>query len=527
MRANFIFSAFIFSIFLYAPVFSQPVNAEKDSLVSFGCSSCVNLEKERIKYFNDNQFPEFIDFLDKYKGADKFDKSCVNYYKALARFGQLSYLEEKQSWDDYFANGNLYREQIVENIQEVLSKIPAGNCLRIKARLLAWEFHRGQQDAFYEQALTELMDEVKAYAKETKEPQLIKQVADALLLNDQKASARELYQLYVQKLAGERITDLELKSIAAGFYKEKNLELAQTVYDIYIQRTQKSLAPDKFIVELFEIASMFVYKPSGSFDMAYAEKVYKIIADYSPKNVFNQEQIYLRAYNLEKMMEYASAREFYLQLNQLFADTKHFDEAAYKIAMIDAYALADIKEARSAFEKLSIKSPVSVYVNSSLYQLGLLSQWEGDLAKAKEYYSALLNNLKDAPDSIVTQAKERLSEIEGNKSLSYNLKTFLDLSFKDTGSSLEMGQSELTASSYSLEKDQKIAVLSSMNMPESGCNQVELRYLWSGDLGQAAPGESDSNFECAYSDIGTKAINMLIVTPSGTLDRAFMMVDVY
>ena len=234
----------------------------------------------------------------------------------------------------------------------------------------------------------------------------------------------------------------------------------------------------------------------------------------------------MRAFNLEKMKEYKKARGQYLQLIQLYADTQHSDAATYKIAMIDAYVLADIKEARSYFEKLAAKLPITPGVISSFYQLGLLSQWEGDLVKAKDYYSALINS-GDPQSSTVAQAKERAREIEENKPLNYNLKTFLDLSFKDTGNSLGMPQTELASDDYILKKDQKIAVSSLVSLPESGCNQVELQYLWSGNLGQAAPSASSPGFECSYSDAGTKEINMVIVSPSGIIDRAFIMVDVY
>ena len=90
-----------------------------------------------------------------------------------------------------------------------------------------------------------------------------------------------------------------------------------------------------------------------------------------------------------------------------------------------------------------------------------------------------------------------------------------------------MGSSELASDHYILEKDQKIVISSLVNMPESGCNQVELQYLWSGNLGLASPTVSNLSFESSYSDAGTKEINMVIVSPTGIIDRSFIMVDVY
>jgi len=524
MWAKFIFTAFIFSISLCTPVFSQPVAMDKNISTDAFRVSCEN---EKIKYFKENQYSEFIDFLENYKTEDKLNKSCINYYKALTRYTQLGYLEEKQSWDDYFANGNNYREQIVENANKVIAESNVNDYLRPQSRLLLWQFHRGQQDAFYEQALADLLTDTKAYAGSAKDAALVKNIADVLLSSGEKAGARQLYKLYVDKLAEEKMTDLELKTIAAGFYKEENLELAQTVYDIYIEKIQKSLPPDKFIAELFEIASLFVYKPTGLYDLAYAEKIYALIEAQGQKGAFNQEAIYLRAFNLEKMYAYKDAQKFYLQLTQLYPDTRHFQEATYKIAMINAYVLANLSEAQKYFEILAVKTEPTAHVISSLYQLGLLFQWQGDLIKAGSYYDLLLKNAQNQYTAIVAQARERIKEIQENKSLSYNLKMFLDTSFKNEPALMEMDKAQLRLANYILEKKQNNAVSSFVNMPQSGCNRVELQYLWSGDLGGANPGVAESSFQSAYEDTGTKEINMVIISPAGTIDRAFTMVDVY
>ncbi len=539
------FTAFILGVFLWTTVFCQPVTANTAPSGSY----CANLEELKVKYLKDNRYAAFIGFLDNFRDKDKLTQPCLNYYKALTRYLQLKYLEEKQSWDEYFADGNTYRDQVVENTQKVIAQTRSSDYLRPKARLLLWQFHSGQQDAFAEQALAELMADTNAYAEQTQDATLVKEIADELLTYEEKTKARQLYKLYVDKLVSGKMSDAQLKAAAEGFYKENNLELAEAVYDIYIERISNALAPDKLIGELFQIAGMFVYKAQGWYDMAYAEKIYAKIEGLAPlevrtkgaaitsgdllltglgqKDVFNQETIYLRAFNLEKMKEYKKAAELYLQLIQFYPDTGYFDEAVYKIAMIDAYVLGDIKEARVYFEKLIAKSAISPQVTSSFYQLGLLAQWEGDLTKARGYYDTLVNNSGDNQPMTVGQAKERLREIAENKPLSYNLKTFLDLSFKKEDISLEAGRSELESSGYILEKGQKITVSSFSGMPESGCNQIELQYLWSGNLGTGNPGVASENFQGSYSDTGTKEINLIIVLPAGILDHSFIMVDVY
>lgn len=507
-------------LFLSLLVFAPSVYCAQPT----GCSA---LEESKAKYLAAGRYNEFFEFLDNFKEKDKVDPLCLNYYKAQTRYLQLKYLEEKQSWDDYFANGNNYRRQLEQNAQKVIEQADAGNPLRPKVRLLLWQFHYGQQDAFAQASLDDLLSELGAYAKVKSDLELIKNIADALLSGEEKTKARQVYKLYVDQLAAGKITDAQLKSAAAGFYKEGNLELAQAVYNIYIERISKAIAPKKLVQELFEIASFFVYKQTGLYDMAYAEEIYAKIEGLAGKDAFNQETIYLRAFNLEKLKDYQGAERLYLQLIRLYPDTRHFDEAVYKIAMIQAYALANINAARKYFEMLAAKAVFSPQAASSFYQLGLLAQWEGNLVKAKEYYDLLLKNSADNYASTMALVKDRLKEIEENKPLDYNLKTFLDLSLKNGNTLVEMGRAELKSSGYILDKNQQAAISSPVAMPQSGCNQVELQYLWSGDLGGVSPAVTDGSFQCAYSDAGTKAVNIVIISPAGAIDRFFIMIDVY
>jgi hypothetical protein len=230
---------------------------------------------------------------------------------------------------------------------------------------------------------------------------------------------------------------------------------------------------------------------------------------------------------LEKLGDYKKAGELYSRLIQLYPDSAHFDEAVYKAGMIDAYALADIAKARECFEKIIAKTTSSPHAISSYYQLGLLAQWEGNVTKAKEYYEALLKSSGESYTEIRTLVNQRLKEIEENGQVEYALRVFMDAMLKKENVPAETGSSELKISSFVLKKGQSTEVSTLANMPESGCNQVQLQYLWSGDLGGAVPGTADANFKCSYQDPGTKEINMVIISPAGVADSSFAMLDVY
>lgn len=89
-----------------------------------------------------------------------------------------------------------------------------------------------------------------------------------------------------------------------------------------------------------------------------------------------------------------------------------------------------------------------------------------------------------------------------------------------------MSKSELKASQYNLSKGQDVNFSSSAFLPASGCTQVELQYLWSGDTGKNSPASTESSFGTSYDEPGTKVINLIIVSPTGIVDRNIELLDV-
>ena len=78
----------------------------------------------------------------------------TDYRAALSRYQQLKYLEETKNWDEYFAKGNDYRDEIVTKAEKVSSTAALDDPLRIYSRLLLYSFHKDQQDTFTEDALS-------------------------------------------------------------------------------------------------------------------------------------------------------------------------------------------------------------------------------------------------------------------------------------------------------------------------------------------------------------------------------------
>jgi len=482
-------------------------------------------------YFKDNKYPEFVEFLKSLSLKKKEIEPFVDYYTALTRYSQLKFLEEKQNWDEYFSQGNTYRDEITAAAQKSIDATGPKDALWVYARLLLWQFHKDQQDVLAEQALSDLMSSVSEYSKEASDPLPIKNAADKLLSYGEKSKSRELYKIYVGKIVSSDVKDDQLKSTAEDFYKQGNLELSEAIYDVYLERIIKSLPKEESTAVLIDIAKLFAYKNEGPNDMIYAEKIFQRIEDLSGKESFDEGLIYLRAFNLEKAKEYQKAKDIYVDFVQRFPADSRVEQATYKIGVICAYVLRDIKCGRDNFIKLAEKETTTPYVISSLYQLGLLGQWENDLEKAKGYYNKLLEKAKEDFSESLAMAKERVREIEESRPMEYNIKTFLDVSLKGTELAGDMQKLNLNASSYILNKGKEVTLASGAYVPESGCMQVELQYLWSGDLEKTKPPLAQlsllPSFATSYKDPGTKVINLVVIAPGGVLDRNIDMLDVY
>jgi len=522
---TFLLSTFAFRAF--AQEANIVVSLSKRIMEARSCEDArVPLEELKEVYFKEAKFSDFAVFLKSLLAKKKNCEPCINYYTALTRYSQLKYLEEKQAWDEYFAQGNAYRDELAAAAGKAVSGTQPGEPLHIYARLLIWQFHRDQQDSFTEDALTDLMSSVKEYAKAPGDPKPIKEVADKFLSYGEKAKSKELYKIYADKIAASDIKDEALNSIAFDFYKQGNLELAETIYDIYMSRITKSLAKEKAIPLLIDIARLFSCKEEGLQDAFYAEKVFQKIENLGGKESFDQELIYLRAFNLEKAKEYAKAKDNYVDLVGRYPATSHNDEAVFKSGIITTYVLRDILQGKGYFEKLAQKETISPQVISSLYQLGLLSQWEGDGPKAKEHYDKLIGEAAGDFSETVNLAKERLKEIDEGKPIEYNLKTFLDVSLKEENAFFDMTKFDLSSRPYRAKKNGNVNISASSYFVQGGCMQVELQYLWSGHTGTKKPTLAEAAFNTTYTEPGSKEINLVIVSPAGIVDRNIDIADV-
>lgn len=130
------------------------------------------------------------------------------------------------------------------------------------------------------------------------------------------------------------------------------------------------------------------------------------------------------------------------------------------------------------------------------------------------------------PDRLaLTQA--RLKEIEEGKPIEYNLKTALDTALSQEYANLDMSRLDLKSTLYRPQKGKEIDISSAAFVGSSGCLQVELQYLWSGDMGGATLSVNQPEFKASYKSPGTQVIFLVLVSPTGITERSVNLIDVY
>ncbi len=539
------------SLIILSPLFAQgedKINELNTRILEVKSSSerYILFEELTDIYFKENKYNEYVEYLKSLSQKNTGLEPISAYYISLSRYYQLKHLEESQNWSEYFDKGNIYRQQIVEFAKKAIDKTLSQEPVNIYAKLVLWRLHKDQEDNLAESSMSDLMASVLEYSKEPLNILLIKDIADQFSFYNEKLKSRQLYKLYVDKITASNADPETLEPVALGFYKEGNIELSELVYDVYIERIIKTLEKEKVVPVLVNIAKQFSCQNTAAKDLFFAEKVFNRAEEIGGKGVFDEELFYLRAFNLEKAKLYQKAKDIYTDLISRYPEAAHIDEANYKLGIIFTYVLRDEKTGREYFQKLAgraisadsaekessgpliKKQLTSSEVISSLYQLGLLSQWGGDLPKARQYYDRLLEiATKDGFAGKVNLTSQRLKEIDEAKPIENNLKMFLDLSLKEENAMFDMGKIDLKTSLCYGQINQPISVSAVATTPESGCMQVKLEHLWSGDLGSAKPNLDEASFDTVYPESGIKEINLVVISSNGALDRCIEIVNVY
>ena len=482
--------------------------------------------------FSRHQYGELVDFLrklEKKKSASVCDLA-VGYYIGLCRYHQLKELEETKNWQEYFDSGNSYRQELFAETEKLSRECP-NTAFGVRAQVLNWLQHKAQNDGQIEASLNKLMESVTNFAKAVpSDIELIKSVADSLSKQEELVLARSTYNLYVNQLLSIEKSPLKLQSIAENALKEANINLAETIYDRYIELIKGSLSKNNLAQELITIIKQFAADGwvKGN-DPLYAEKLFGVLKESCGKDYFNAELQYLRAYNLQRIKEYSRCVEEYTLLVTDFPQSSYLDEAEFKLAVIYVYILGQKEKGLSYWQKVIERNYALEYALPSLYHKSLISQHSGDFESAKTGYLKIMELIAQMSDfkdlSLAVSARQK--EIQESRPIEYNLKTFLDAALTqtlDSGARLELLVSPFKVLSF---KEEEVKFQLQQVQIEIGCFAPELSYLWSGDLGNIKPLPTTPEWTSSYKEPGVKVVNLAVLSSSGIIGSTLEMVEVY
>ncbi|TAN62032.1 hypothetical protein EPN16_02330, partial [bacterium] len=443
-------------------------------------------------YFTERQYAPLLEFLrklEKVKSLGPCDVP-VGYYIGLCRYHQLKYLEEKQEWKEYFDSGNSYRQDLFIETEKVSALCPRSG-FGVRSQALSWLQHKLQNDALQEGSLDKLMEMLSAYAaQEGFDREAVKEAADILSKQGEAALSKTAYSLYARGLLAQEKSAQALLESAGYALKEGNNSLAEIIYDRYVEISMASLAKDNLSEGLIAIIRQFAADGwNRGKDPAYAEKIFGVLDEACGKSYFSEELRYLRAYNLQRLKEYARCAEEYELLAKDFPAGGYRDEAEFKLGVIHTYLLGNKEKGASFWRDIIEREPSSLeYKSEALYHQSLLSHYAGDFEAANTGYAKILALISDNPVflDLSERALERRKEIQEAKPIEYNLKTFLEIAFGSIGAIGGSGL-ELDAVPYKMVKAEKASFSAGQPQIQTGCLAPELTYLWSGELGSVIP----------------------------------------
>jgi tetratricopeptide (TPR) repeat protein len=480
-------------------------------------------------YLTNHLYADFMDALRKLEKVKRPEcELAVGYYIGLCRYHQLRYLEETKNWQEYFDSGNAYRQELFTETERIVKMCPDTE-FGLRSQALNWLQHKVQNDAQAEDSLNKLTQMIQSYSqKEDFDPDVVKEVADTFSAQDEPSAAKSAYNIYVKGLLAKENPPERLRSIAESSLSKGNIDLAQILYERYIELIKVSLTKDNLAKELIAIIKQFATDGwSQGEDPLYAEKTFGVLEGSCGRNYFSEELQYLRAYNLERAREHSRAIEEYEIFVKDFPKSDRLDEVEFKLGIFYCYARGQKEKGVALLQNIAEGAGALEYKAEALYHHSLLNQYKGEPEAAKSGYGKILalvsENTADFK-SLSGRTAERLKEIKQQRPIEHNLKTFLDATVGGYASG--QGGLEIVVNPYKEFRGGTIRFNVPQLQLETGCLVPELTYLWSGDLGGAAV-PTEPEFSAAYTGIGTKVVNLVVLSADEVMGAAIGMAEIY
>ncbi|MFA5038054.1 MAG: hypothetical protein WC732_00055 [Candidatus Omnitrophota bacterium] len=456
------------------------------------------------------------------------------FYLAYIRHRQLESWKQSKNWEGVYDRGPGLKKEIHENLSSAEKYLENRPELLLSIKFLRWQLSV-EEGSDTEKGL--FQDLIASAQKAPATPEalvLIRQMADDLSVMEDKAYSRGLYEVYAEKFKGTNLTGSQLKDAAEEFIRQKNIYLSKTLFEGHLE--QFSSDPEALARELVFIADKYAHQGvEEALDPVYAEALYQRAFELKGAQAFTPDSQYHRAFNLERMKDFESALRQYEPVSSGDPEPVRRREALFRCGVLAAYGLNDLARALSYFERVKAV-PSDTLGMSSLYQLGLLNQWKGELEKASAFYEEFMAATRDAgidlnKDELALLCAERIREISQKQPFPYSLGLFLEGTFgaqgavkKDfTPAGLHV---DVTGRPPKTPVGENIVFEVTTSVGKTGCMVPAYAYEWSGETGGLSNIPNTPVLTTFYVSPGIKVIHAAVVGNAGLEGVGFDMVQV-
>ena len=518
-----------------APAAAAPsIETLKTAVTAGDPQGLENLKSVVAWYVGDGKCDELVAYLDSLlkKGFERLPD--VYFYRAYARNAQLDSWKKAKNWEGVYDKGPEMKTAMEKDLAQAEKLTQGRPDMALRIAFLRWLIVPQDDPETAAGLFDDLVAKAKSAPAQPDTMALIKEMADALSSYEDKNLSRRLYEIYASALKASGPKPEQLKKAGQDFVQQKNIYLAKTLFEGYLESFAGD--PEVLAKETVLIADKFAHQGSEeALDPVYAEGLYQKAFDLAGQKAFAVASQYSRAFNLERMKDFEAALKEYEKVLSDYPDFSALVEVEFRASVLRAYVVKDIQGASASFERIKAVYPAGRTALSSLYQLGLLSQWEAKNDAAKAYYEELAAAAQSQgadmeKDELVLQARERLQEIEENKPMKYALRLFFEGIFggaKDATKSHGMSLSvDLTGRPAKAPVNDYIVFTVTTSNPVTGCMMPAYGYEWSGETGAVANIPNSATLTTSYGTQGIKVTHVAVVGNNGLEGVAFEMVQI-
>jgi hypothetical protein len=457
--------------------------------------SYADVQDQFNLFISQEDFSGCIAYLNNVKiNAEKDKLFEVEYRLALAKSLYLDYLESKQDWEGYYDKVDQYNQDIIDIAYKYAGRDITPELIDLQ-RLAQKAYLRDDDEDAAQEVFDNFVSNIITYTQKTGDIAKFKEIAKLIAQEGHKRYVDQLFIAYKKYLSDTNapLSDaMRLLEIADEYLNDGQVEMAIVIYSHYVDFAIANYSQSEAKSAMLVICDKFrEYGFAPALNADFAEKIYVKLEKNYGRDVFDEQQIFERALNLEALGDFEAAQQEYGYFIERFTQSPYLPEAYCRLGIINIFYLKQKKQGENYLSRIVEIFPESDYKDFAAYYTGLLKQLQGDDNNALVFY----NKVSDKARLFFELAQARKDEINDGKPLAEELAYPLDLIFNQDGSSVIMTLEGFPSITFI---DQNVTWKGTAQDFSVGTVQPFFKYQWFWDTGSNQNPGSTTQFETSY-----------------------------